>query len=99
MVDSVISCRDCGQSFAFSIGEQAFYARHGFSEPPIRCGPCRAVRKVERTNGLGGGGFANRGPQQLFQATCAMCGAGALVPFQPRADKPVQCTRCYTRQH
>lgn len=53
--DSTLTCRDCGQPFTFTTGEQDFYASRGFSEP-TRCPDCRAQRKAERGGGGGGGG-------------------------------------------
>ena len=31
----------------------------------------------------------------LFQTTCANCGETAKVPFQPRPDRAVYCSRCF----
>ena len=42
-----LTCRDCGQTFVFTAGEQAFYQERGFSEPQ-RCPACRSKRKAER---------------------------------------------------
>jgi hypothetical protein len=42
--DEVLRCCDCGESFIFSAGEQAFFASKGLSEPK-RCKPCRELRK------------------------------------------------------
>jgi hypothetical protein len=42
--DTTLTCRDCGQAFTFTSGEQDFYASRGFSEPS-RCADCRAARK------------------------------------------------------
>ena len=41
MSDRTLTCRDCGQAFTFTAGEQAFYPERGFSEPQ-RCPSCRA---------------------------------------------------------
>src|SRR3712207_8878991 len=60
-MDRTLTCRDCGQQFTFTAGEQAFYQERGFSEPQ-RCPSCRAARKAQRsasgydTGGDGGGG-------------------------------------------
>ena len=43
--DTTITCRDCGQAFTFTSGEQDFYASRGFSEP-TRCADCRAAREL-----------------------------------------------------
>jgi hypothetical protein len=48
--DTSITCRDCGQAFTFTSGEQDFYASRGFSEPS-RCAVCRAARKNQRDAG------------------------------------------------
>lgn len=42
--DKVLSCCDCGKSFVFTAGEQAYYWSKGLSEPK-RCKPCRELRK------------------------------------------------------
>jgi DNA replicative helicase MCM subunit Mcm2 (Cdc46/Mcm family) len=51
--DKVLRCKDCGNDFTLTSGEQEFYASKGFSEPQ-RCGECRRARKMqnnERNNG------------------------------------------------
>ena len=44
--DQILTCRDCGQAFTFSTGEQEFYASRGFTNTPSRCPDCRAARKA-----------------------------------------------------
>ncbi|HXI19013.1 MAG TPA: CxxC-x17-CxxC domain-containing protein [Chloroflexota bacterium] len=46
--------------------------------------------------GGGGGGYGASRP--MFDAVCASCGKQTQVPFQPRGDRPVYCSDCYTRQ-
>src|ERR1700710_1904497 len=72
--DTTLTCRDCGQAFTYTSGEQDFYASRGFSEPS-RCPDCRAARKVQRDGGgssyssygsssgsyAGGGGYSSGG--------------------------------------
>ncbi len=59
--DKVLQCRDCGNEFVFSAGEQEFYATRGFSEP-TRCPECRAARKAQReSGGSAGGGYRESG--------------------------------------
>ncbi len=45
----------------------------------------------------GGGGFGNRdrGPREMFSATCSSCGKEAKVPFRPTSGKPVYCSDCF----
>jgi len=52
--DKNLVCRDCGNEFAFSAGEQEFFVQRGFSEPS-RCPDCRAARKSSRDSGGYGG--------------------------------------------
>jgi CxxC-x17-CxxC domain-containing protein len=99
--DMTLTCRDCGQGFTFTAGEQDFYASRGFSEP-TRCSDCRAARRAERERGsYSAGGYessAPRGPRQMFEAVCSGCGSIAQVPFQPSADKPVYCSTCFEQR-
>lgn len=62
MTDRSLTCRDCGQQFTFTAGEQEFYTQRGFSEPQ-RCSDCRAARKTQRggAGASGGGGYSSGG--------------------------------------
>jgi CxxC-x17-CxxC domain-containing protein len=105
--DTTLTCRDCGQAFTFTSGEQDFYASRGFSEPS-RCADCRAARKSQRDGGSsystdgsyssGGYSSADRGPREMFSATCSSCGQEARVPFQPSSEKPVYCSSCFQQR-
>ena len=101
--DTTLTCRDCGQAFTFTSGEQDFYASRGFSEPS-RCPDCRAARKSQRDGGdygssYGGGyGSGARREREMFSATCSSCGKEAQVPFQPSNDKPVYCSDCFQQR-
>ena len=86
--DKTLTCRDCGQEFIWTAGEQEFYASRGLQNPPSRCPADRAARRANQ--GAGGGG-----PREMFTATCSNCGKEARVPFQPRGDKPVYCSSCF----
>ncbi|MCG8499785.1 MAG: zinc-ribbon domain-containing protein [Firmicutes bacterium] len=48
MSDKTITCKDCGNEFVFTEGEQQFYAEKGFNNDPVRCKDCRAARKAQR---------------------------------------------------
>jgi CxxC-x17-CxxC domain-containing protein len=43
----------------------------------------------------GGGGYSDRGPREMFTATCSSCGKDAQVPFRPTSGKPVYCSDCF----
>lgn len=88
LVDKTISCRDCGVSFVFSAGEQAFYLEKGLTHEPQRCSACRANRRRERTG---------QPPREMHQVVCAECGVPTMVPFLPRQDRPVYCSTCFDR--
>ena len=55
--DRTLTCRDCGQQFTFTAGEQEFYQSRGLVNEPGRCPECRRTRKAQRGGG-GGGGFS-----------------------------------------
>ncbi|MCK9482345.1 MAG: zinc-ribbon domain-containing protein [Bacteroidia bacterium] len=46
-MDKQIKCRDCGEIFEFTEGEQAFYAEKGFTNEPVRCPDCRRAKKAQ----------------------------------------------------
>src|SRR5690242_8489577 len=100
--DTTLTCRDCGQAFTFTSGEQDFYAARGFSEPS-RCADCRAANKSQRDGGGSRGGYGSssgggRGSREMFSVTCSSCGQPAQVPFQPSGDKPVYSSTCFEKQ-
>ena len=43
--DKTLVCKECGQEFVFTAGEQEFYAERGFQNEPQRCKTCRDARK------------------------------------------------------
>ncbi|MFC2035885.1 zinc-ribbon domain containing protein [Chloroflexota bacterium] len=90
--DKSLQCSDCGQEFTFTAGEQEFYASRGLQNEPRRCPECRRARKAER---YGNSSYGSR--RQMFPVTCADCGKDTEVPFEPRGDKPVYCSDCYSK--
>ena len=46
----LIKCKDCGNDFEFTKGEQDFFQQRGLY-PPKRCPTCRMKRKKEQQNG------------------------------------------------
>lgn len=50
MEDKTIICKDCGNEFVFTVGEQEFYKEKGFENEPVRCPDCRRKRKNEKLN-------------------------------------------------
>ncbi|MBP0954904.1 MAG: zinc-ribbon domain containing protein [Oscillospiraceae bacterium] len=85
--DKTLVCKDCGQEFVFTAGEQEFYAEKGFENEPQRCKSCRQARKAAKT-----------GAREMFEGVCAACGGVARVPFTPREDQPIYCSECFAKQ-
>jgi CxxC-x17-CxxC domain-containing protein len=85
--DRTLTCRDCGDAFVFSSGEQAFFASKGLQNDPQRCAGCRATARIARASG----GTV----REYHAAVCARCGGQAMVPFAPRNDRPVYCSSCF----
>ena len=85
--DKNLVCRDCGQEFAFTAGEQEFYAEKGFQNQPTRCRECRQSHKTNRNSG--------GAPREMHTAICAQCGAETQVPFLPRNDRHIYCSDCF----
>ena len=108
--DKTLTCRDCGTQFVFTAREQDFYAEKGFTNEPGRCASCRAAYKARRNATGGGSSYSSAGsgssssyssgydrPQrQMYPAVCSTCGKDTQVPFEPRLDKPVYCSDCFT---
>ncbi len=85
--DKTITCKDCGESFVFTAGEQGFYLEKGLINEPQRCPNCRERRRQERAAGV----------REVSTVTCADCGEETTVPFVPRLNRPVYCTDCFEK--
>ena len=92
MSDQTLTCRDCGQEFTFTAGEQAFYQERGFSEPQ-RCPSCRASRKAQRSasgyDSGSGGGYSGGGSY-----SAGGNGGGGGYSSGPRQMYPTVCSAC-----
>jgi CxxC-x17-CxxC domain-containing protein len=93
--DRTITCRDCGQAFTFTAGEQAFYAERGYSEPQ-RCANCRAERKAQRSasgydsgSSYSSGGYSSGGGGGYSRG-----GGGGGYSSGPRQMYPAVCSSC-----
>lgn len=84
--DKTLVCKECGNEFIFSAGEQEFYAEKGFVNEPQRCKPCRDARKN-----------AGRSERVIYTGVCASCGGEAKVPFEPKEGRAVYCSECYAK--
>ena len=100
--DKDLTCQDCGTTFVFTADDQQYHSEKGYTNEPKRCPSCRSAR---RATGGGGGGYGGGGrgggyggPREMFPAVCAQCGKDTQVPFQPRGDRPVYCSDCFSKQ-
>lgn len=85
--DKTLVCKDCGNEFVFTAGEQEFFAEKGFENEPQRCADCRRERKLNA-----------RRSREMFEIVCAACGKVDKVPFEPKHDKPVYCSECFAKK-
>ncbi len=83
--DKTLVCKECGNEFVFTAGEQEFYAEKGLQNEPQRCKACRDARKN-----------APKAPREMHETVCAKCGKVAKVPFLPSNDRPVYCSECFS---
>ncbi len=88
--DKTLTCRECGQEFTFTAGEQEFYLSHGLQNEPGRCPECRASRRQERRGSYGD-------VRRVYSVVCATCGTETTVPFEPTEGRPVYCKECYAK--
>lgn len=92
--DKNLQCSDCGTSFVFSAGEQAFFESKGYTNTPKRCPSCREARRAQRAKN---GEVIDRPAREMFRAVCAACSKDTEVPFEPREGRPVYCRECYLK--
>jgi len=88
--DKTLTCRECGQEFIFTAGEQEFYLSRGLQNEPKRCPECRAARRRERWGSYGDS-------RRVYSVVCAACGVETTVPFEPTEGRPVYCKECYAK--
>ncbi len=50
MEDITLKCKDCGNDFVWTVGEQEFYKEKGFENQPARCQECRRAKKAMHNN-------------------------------------------------
>ena len=99
--DKTMTCRDCGEAFTFTSGEQDFYAQKGFTNEPTRCPSCRQARKASRNSGDsyggGGGGYSNRdnyGSGDSYGGGYSSGGGGYSSGRGQREMHTTTCSQC-----
>jgi len=95
--DLPIGCIDCGESFIWTAGEQAFFSEKNLLNPPKRCKECKRAKNrrlaaIEMAQATGK-------PHKIeVTAQCAECGEKTTVPFYPSQGRPVFCRCCFDKQ-
>lgn len=84
--EKTLVCKECGNKFLWTTGEQKFFLDKGLQNVPKRCKVCAAEYK----NKL-------REKHPLFWIKCADCGKKAEVSFEPKTEK-VYCEDCFHKR-
>ena len=94
--DRNLTCVECDSEFVFSADDQQFHAEREYQDPK-RCPSCRQAKRAGGGGYEGGGGYGGGGSRQMYDAVCADCGSDCQVPFEPRQDRPVYCSDCFSK--
>lgn len=86
LADRVLVCKDCGDKFIWTAGEQQFFIDKGLRNIPKRCKACAATYKEKL-----------REKHPVLWIKCKGCGKKAEVPFQPKSED-IFCEDCFTKE-
>src|SRR5215213_2182622 len=92
--DTPIICIDCGSSFIWTVGEQAFFRDKKLQNPPKRCKECKQA-KNERLAAIAAAQASGVRQRIEVAVNCAKCGETTTVPFYPSQGRPVYCRSCF----
>ena len=84
--EKTLICKDCGNKFIWTTGEQKFFLDKGLENVPKRCKICAADYKVRL-----------REKHPMFWIRCAHCGKKTEVSFEPKTEK-VFCEDCFKKE-
>jgi CxxC-x17-CxxC domain-containing protein len=90
--DRELACRDCGNPFTFTVGEQEFYASKGLENTPRRCPECRRAYKSGRTEG--GRSAGTEGGRSAGSGYASAGGYGGGYERSPRQLTDATCAQC-----
>ena len=91
-MDKTLVCRDCGNTFTFTEGEQEFYSSRGYSDPQ-RCPDCRAAKKAARNSG-GYNSYNSYGDSNYGGGGGGYSSGGYSRERAPRQMTQVTCSNC-----
>lgn len=84
--DRTLICKDCGNKFIWTAGEQKFFIDKGLTNIPKRCKVCTAAYKNQL-----------REKHPAWWIKCIKCGKKAEVPFEPKSES-VLCEKCFQKE-
>lgn len=84
--DKLLMCKDCGNKFIWTAGEQKFFLDKGLQNIPKRCKVCTDKYK----NKL-------REKHPVHWIKCLGCKKKAEVPFEPKSED-VYCEECFNKE-
>jgi CxxC-x17-CxxC domain-containing protein len=79
-------CQDCRAARKATRGDN-----------PVSYSSGSGTYRSDSSGGYSSGGYG-RQERQMYTAVCSECGNEARVPFQPRGDRPVYCSDCFSKQ-
>jgi CxxC-x17-CxxC domain-containing protein len=94
----ILKCVECTNEFAWTAGEQQYFADRGLQHEPKRCKQCRDRRNQKEPgthrHPIQAGERPRRRVNVWTNVECADCGAETQVPFKPTQGRPVYCRAC-----
>jgi hypothetical protein len=84
--DKFLICKDCGNKFLWSAGEQKFFLDKGLKNIPKRCKVCVASYKEQ---------LHEKHP--VWPIKCRICGRKAEAAFDPETDD-LLCESCFNKE-
>jgi len=84
--DKILVCKDCGNRFIWTVGEQQFFIDKGLQNIPKRCKICTANYKNQL-----------REKHPAWWIKCQICKKKAEVPFEPKTED-IYCAECFKKE-
>jgi CxxC-x17-CxxC domain-containing protein len=84
--DKTLLCKDCGNKFIWTAGEQKFFLEKGLQNIPKRCKICTAKNRDKL-----------REKHPMWWVQCKKCGKKNEVPFEIET-KDVICEECFPKE-
>lgn len=84
--DKTLMCKDCGNKFAWTKGEQKFFIDKGLQNIPKRCKPCTASYKEKLQE-----------KRPTWWIKCKECKTKAEVPFLTKTED-ILCEECFQKE-